>query len=176
MSLGELLASLYVWADAHAPHVLAAAALLPAGGTFAAWVGKQGRTDQDGRVLASAVVGLAILFAVAVLTAGAIAVAAFDRSLLEANVLLLAAPIVCLAGALLGMRLVFPLGALSSVRTAADIGIFLVACAAALWLLSRFRGWGVIFFGGLAQLATIAIFTWLLLRRLYRRAFGGTPT
>jgi hypothetical protein len=58
------------------------------------------------------------------------------------------------------------------VRTLGDLAVFALACMALLWLLSKFRGWGVAFFGGLGSLALIGLFAALLLRGLYRRAFG----
>ena len=86
---------------------------------------------------------------------------------------LLAAPIVCLAGCLAGIKLVFPLNELASVRSLTDIGIFLGASLAVVWLFSQFRGWGIIFFGGLEQMVIIGALGFYLLRRLYKRALGG---
>jgi hypothetical protein len=40
-----------------------------------------------------------------------------------------------------------------------------------LWLLSKFRGWGVVFLGGLGSLLVIGVLALLLLRVLYRRTF-----
>ena len=102
-----------------------------------------------------------------------IAYAAFDGSVLQARLALLAAPIVCLAGCLAGIKLVFPLNELASVRSLTDIGIFLGASLAVVWLFSQFRGWGIIFFGGLEQMVIIGALGFYLLRRLYKRALGG---
>jgi len=173
MNLGELITSVYSWADLHALYILSAALIFPAAGTLLAGIGKTGKSDRDGRVVASLVVGGAILFMVAELASIAIAHMVLGKSVMDANVLLLVAPAGCLALSLIGMRLVFPLGELASVKTFIDIGLFVLACSVAIWLLSKFRGWGILFFGGVAQLATIGIFTWALLKRLYRRAFGS---
>ncbi len=172
MSLGDLLASAYGWADAHAVQLLLAAIVVPALGTIAAWVGRGGRTDRDGRAVASALVGFGLVVFALALVFALLAHLLFERSVLEAHVALLAAPPVCLGLCLAGVRLVFPLDELASVRTLRDVGLFVLACALVLWLFSKFRGWGIVFWGDLGQLALILIFGFLLLRRLYRRAFS----
>jgi hypothetical protein len=171
MTLEQALTESYGWAEQHATLVFAVALAIPVLGTLLAWIGKGGRTDADGRFIASAVIGLATLAVVAEMVGVFIAGAALRVSLLDMNVLLLLAPVLCLVGSVLGIKLVFPLSELGSVRTLRDAGVFLLACAVGLWLLSTFRGWGVVFFGGLLQLLFIAALGWLLLRRLYRRAF-----
>ncbi len=172
MSLGELLASVYGWAQAHSVQILLAAFVVPVLGTIAAWIGRGGRTDRDGRAIASALVGIGLgVFALA-LVAALLAHLFFGRSMLEAHVALLAAPVVCLGLCLAGVRLVFPLDELASVRTLRDVGLFVLACAIVLWLFSKFRGWGIVFWGDLGQLALILVFGFVLLRRLYRRAFS----
>ena len=50
--------------------------------------------------------------------------------------------------------------------------LFVAACGVVLWLFSQFRGWGIVFWGELGQLALILVFGYVLLRRLYRRAFS----
>ena len=172
MSLGELLALAYGWADAHAPQILLAAVAVPLLGTLAAWIGRGGRTDRDGRAIASVLVGFGLAVLLLGLAAALVAHLAFDRSVLEADVALLAAPPVCLALCLAGVRLVFPLAELGSVRTMRDVGLFVVACGVVLWLFSKFRGWGIVFWGDLVQLALILVFGYVLLRRLYRQVFS----
>lgn len=172
MTVAELLIALYTWADAHALAFLAAAVAVPAVGTALAWLGKGGRTDRDGRLVASLLVGFGISAVVVLIVALAVAHLAFARSVLDANLVLLASPVVCLAGCLLGARWLFPLNELASVRTFADVGFFVLACAVVLWLFSKFRGWGIVFWGDLVQLALIGGLGYFLLRRLYRRAFG----
>ena len=97
MSLGGLLASAYVWADHNALTLLLAALALPVVGTLAAWLGKGGRTDRYGRLIASVVVGLGLCTLLLAVIALVIAQTGFDRSPLEANVVLLAAPLVCVS-------------------------------------------------------------------------------
>ena len=79
--------------------------------------------------------------------------------------------IALLAGCLLGIRMVFPLNELASVQTFTDMGLFVAACLFVLWLFSTFRGWGIVFLGDLGQLVIIGGLGYLVLRRLYRRAF-----
>jgi hypothetical protein len=172
MTLNDLLLASYTWADRQATLIFAASLLLPVAGTLLAWIGKGGRTDRDGRFVASALVGFS--FALVLFEAAAVFAArsALGASLLDANALLLAAPVICLAGSLLGIRAVFPLSELGSVRAMSDAAAFLAACAGALWLLSKFRGWGVLFLGSFVQLIVVGAVGLFFLWRLYRRAFG----
>ena len=59
MTLSEFFVSSYGWADRNAALILLLALVIPAAGTALAWIGKGGRTDTDGRFVASAVMGLA---------------------------------------------------------------------------------------------------------------------
>jgi len=172
MTLRELLTIAYQWADAHALALLLASLAWGLGGTLLARVAKGGRTDQDGRVIASVVIGGAALLLVLALLAAGVAHLAFKQGLMDANALLLLAPLGCVLVSVLGMHRVFPLSELASVRTLRDLAGFALACIALLWLLSKFRGWGVAFLGGLGSLALIGLLAGLLLRVLYRRAFG----
>lgn len=170
------LQDLYSLALAHATWVLVAGVAFPVVGTLAAWIGRGGRTDRDGRAIADLVVAVgALVFALEVI-ALLLVQATSERGLawvLEADLRLLLAPLVCGAGSVLGVRLVFPLSTLASGRTLADLGAFLVACLAAWWLLSRFRGWGVLFLGNMTQLVVFLALGALLLARLWRRARRG---
>ena len=172
MSLGDLLLDAYGWADERAAALLVGALAIPLFGTIAAWVGKAGRTTRDGRLIASLLVGFGIFVILAEEVAILVAQIAFEQSVLAANVIVLSAPIVCLAGCLLGVHLLFPLNELGSVRTCADVGLFMVACAVVLWVVSQFRGWGILFWGGIGQLLVIGVIAVFLLRRLYLRAVG----
>jgi hypothetical protein len=173
MTLSDVLIRTYGWAAHNRLSILLVAVLIPIVGTILARIGKAGKTDADGRVIASVVVGLGLL-AVILEAVGVIAGhALLHRSFLDADVVVLATPLLCLAGCLVGIRWVFPLNELASVRTFLDIGAFVLGCAAVLWLFSKFRGWGIVFFGGVGQLVVIALLGFVLLRRLYRRAFGG---
>ena len=173
MALGDLLVGLYRLGEAHALWVFAAALVIPCVGSLAAWFGKGGRTDRDGRFIASVLVGLGFALVAAELLAIIAAQMFFEASLLEADVLLLAAPLVCLAGGLLGVHFIFPLNELGSVRTATDVGLFLLGCVAVIWIFSQFSGWRIVFWGGIGQLVIIGAVGYFVIRRLYRRAFGS---
>ena len=146
--------------------------MLPIAGTAAARIGKGGRTDADGRFLASLVVGIALSAVLVEATGIALAARVFDRSALDGDVLLLASPLVCLSACLIGIRWVFPLNQLASVRTFVDVGAFVAACGVVVWVVSKFRGWGILFLGDVMQIGLFAVLGIALLRRLYRRAFG----
>ncbi len=168
MTLRELFEAFYAAAVRDRLWVLLAAVVVPAVGTLAARLHKD-----DGRRIASIVVGIGIV-AVLLEVVAALLARLMGHSVLDADLLLLLAPIICLAVCLAGIRWVFPLNELASVRTFIDVSAFLAGCAAVLWLASRFH-WGILFFGGLVQFAAVAAFAYLLLRRLYRRALSRTP-
>src|SRR4051812_8050230 len=129
MTINEALFGSYTWADQNADLILLGSVLWPIGGTVAAKIGKGGKTDADGRMIASGVMGAAI-FAVALeFFVLFIARALEGKSLLDANLVLVLAPIIALGGSAFGLKMVFPLSELGSVRTAADLFIFLLALA-----------------------------------------------
>jgi hypothetical protein len=171
MTLEELLRDSYGWADANATWVLLAGAVVPVIGTVLARIGKAGKTDADGKLIASAVMAFALLAVVFEVACLFIARTALGADLLLANPLLLVAPIVCLAGSVVGLRLVFPLAELGSVRTAIDLALFLLACGVVVFVASRFRC-GVLFVGSIGQLVVILLLAGFVLRRMYRRAFS----
>lgn len=173
MTLAESFSAVYQGLLAHRSELVVAALALPVVGTVAARIGKAGRTDRDGRFIASAVMGVALSALVLELMIIAVALTGFGRSILEADLLLLLAPIVSVGLCFFGLRWVFPLNELSSVRTFVDIGVFVAAALAAVWLLSRFRGWGITFFGSIGEMVAIGGFGIALLRRLYKRAFSA---
>jgi hypothetical protein len=159
----------YTWLDERALWVLVGAVLIPIVGIAAAWVGSTGRSDRDGRLFADLTLGLGfVLFALEIL-AVSIAEIAFDKGLLDANFLLLVAPLLALGLSLLGIRLIFPLSELGSAQTARDVFLFVVALLVVVWLFSKFRGWGIVFFGGLVQLLLVGVLLAFLLRYLFRR-------
>lgn len=172
MPLRELFAGMYLWADQHAVAIVLACLAWGLGGALLARLGKGGRSDRYGRALASGVLGGAALVLIVAAMALGIAHAGFKKGLLDANVLLLAAPMLCVLASVLGIRWVFPLSELATVRTLRELGLFVVACAAGLWLLSRFRGWGVVFLGGIGDIVVIAVIALGLLWVLYRAAFS----
>jgi hypothetical protein len=173
MRLNEAVPALYAWADAHGTEILAASLFLPVAGTVLARIGKGGRDDSDGRFIASSLVGLSIVLFMAEVLLLVLAGSVLGIGLGEANVQLLLAPILCLAGSLIGVRLVFPLSELASVRTLMDVGVFMAACLLVLWFFSQFRGWGILFLGSVTELIVLLVLGGLLMRRLYRRAFGS---
>jgi hypothetical protein len=94
-------------------------------------------------------------------------------SVLQANALLLAAPVVCLVFTLLGVKLVFPLSQLGSVKSLIDLAWFAGACLLTVWFFGKFRGWGIFFVGSVGQLVVLLVLLGLLLKRLFQRAFGA---
>lgn len=172
MPLRELFATLYQWADGHALALVLAALAWGLGGALLARVAKGAPSDRAGRAIASVVIGGAVLVMVVAALALGIAHVGFNKGLMDANALLLAAPVLCVAASVAGIHWVFPLSELATVRTLRDVALFAIACAAGLWLLSRFRGWGLVFLGGIADLVLIGALALGLLRVLYRRAFG----
>jgi hypothetical protein len=145
---------------------------LPLVATSLAWIGKGGKTDADGKFIASVLVGFGLLLVFLEIVAFLIAHNLYHVSILGADVALLATPPLCLLLSVAGVRLIFPLNQLASWRSFGDIAVFAIACAGVLWFFSKFRGWGIIFFGGFFQLIAVLVLVFFLLRRLYRRARG----
>ena len=104
---------------------------------------------------------------------GYVGVAFLERSLFDADFLLLAAPWVWLVLTLGGVRRVFPLNDLASWHSVRDVAGFFAVCAAFVWFLSMFRGWGIFFIGSLVELLIIVVLGGLLIRQLFLRAFRG---
>jgi hypothetical protein len=173
LTLEQYFAAAYAWGVANRLWILVVAVAVPLLGTALARIGKAGKTDRDGRVIASVVVGVGLVAVVLEMLAVAIGAGVMGRSVLQGDFLLLVSPLLCLGGAILGIRLVFPLNELASVRTAVDVGAFILACAAVVWFFSKFRGWGLLFFGSITQLVLLLVLGFFLIRRLWRRAFGG---
>ena len=173
MTVDEFFFLVYAWSEVHAVEVFAAGIVLPILGTLAAMIGRGGKTDADGKLIASVVMAIAIAAMVLEVLAIGIALGLKNLTLFDANVLLLIAPIVCLVGCVVGIRRVFPLNELGSVKSAFDVSAFVIACLSVMWIFSKFRGWSLVFFGSFGQLVVVALFAALLLWRLYKRAFGG---
>ena len=171
MTGNELLSGLYAWLDAMALPALALGFAIPVLGTGLAWVGKLGDSEADGRLIANLFIGLALILVLLEVAAIAVAVSVLDADPLQADIALLAAPVVAVVGSILGIGRVFPLNQLASWRSFTDIGAFILGCAVVLWLFSKFRGWGIIFLGGIPQLVIIAVLVFFVLKRLYARAF-----
>lgn len=171
MTLQSALKDGYGWAIAHATLLLAVSLAWPIAGIVAARIGKAGKTDADGRFIASVVVGVAVVAALVALGGLFATASIMNLGLTQVDLRLLLAPPACALGSLLGIRLVFPLSELGSVRSLGDIAAFFAVCAAIGWLFSKFRGWGLYFVGSLGELLVFGGLGLLLLRRLYRRAF-----
>src|SRR5262245_17152240 len=176
MTLYEFLLTNYEWAEARSLAILLAAVALAGVGTLAAWIGRGGRTDEDGRRIASIVIATGMLALMLEIVGITIGISVFNGNVLNADVMLLAAGPVAFIGSLLGMRLVFPLAEIGAVRTLVDGAFFALACAGVVWFFSKFQGWGIVFFGSFTQLVVVAVLGFFLLRRMFRRALGaGRP-
>ncbi len=174
MTLTEIFSGAYLWADANAMPIFAATAGLPLVGVLGAWIGKGGKTDKDGRFIANVIIGLSIIVFLLLIIGLIIAHFGFDKGMLSANALLLIGPIIGVVVALMGIRMVFPLSQLKTARLARDVGLFALLILGVLWLFSQFRGWGIVFFGSIAQMVTIGTIIFYFGRKLYRRAFKGS--
>lgn len=149
---------------------------VPVVGTLGAWIGKSGKTEKDGIFLANLVIWIATgVFAFSVIAA-LIGMSVMGKSLLQGDLVLLCAPIVCVTGTYYGIRKIFPLGELSSAHTLKDVGIFLIGCLAVWFIFKTFRGWGIIFFGSVFQLVAWLVAGYWLMRRLAKRAFSNKET
>lgn len=167
------LPELYAWAAERSTIVFAAACAIPLIGTLLAWIGKQGKSDKDGRLIADALLVLSLLLVGAEVVGLLVADSAHTNRewLFTADLLLLLAPIACLGLSLLGIRLVFPLGELTSVKRLSSLGAFLAAVLAAVWLLGKFR-WGVLFYAHFVWLLVLAGIAVLVMWGLWRKATG----
>jgi hypothetical protein len=96
MTGNELLLSIYEWASANAGLILTGVVVLPLVGAGAAWIGKGGKTDSDGRLIASLLVGSGITVFVLEIVLLIFSRSILKQDVLEANFLLLIAPILYL--------------------------------------------------------------------------------
>ena len=157
MTLSEALVETYAAADRHAALIALACVGVPVVGTLAAWIGRGGRTDRDGRFLANATVAFGLLVLALQVLAVAVARAAFDAPLLDANLLLLVAPPLALGLALFGVRLVFPLSGLGSARAARSAALLVLLVLALVWLFGQFRGAQVLPVGSFSAIGSSEI-------------------
>ncbi len=169
----EVFEGLYRLAESNPATIFLIAVLVPSVGVTLALVGRGGRTDEDGRVIANVLVLVAVIQFVVAMVVGYVGVAFLERSLFDADFLLLAAPWVWLVLTLGGVRRVFPLNDLASWHSVRDVAGFFAVCAAFVWFLSMFRGWGIFFIGSLVELLIIVVLGGLLIRQLFLRAFRG---
>ncbi len=174
MTLMDLLQSAYDGLHTHSGMVALLLAALPVVGTGLARLGKGGKTDADGKLIASLVIGAAVLLLLLDLTGLWVASKVLRKDIvtvaLRADAVLLLGPPLCLVASILGMRLVFPLGQLATIRTLRDVGLLLAAGGAALWLLGQFKGWGIWFLGGISELVVLGVLGAGLVAYLVRRA------
>lgn len=173
MTVDEFFFLVYAWCEVHSVEVFATALALPVFGTVAALIGRGGRTDADGRLIASGVMAIALAAVVLEVLGVGIALGLKNLSLFDANLLLLISPLLCLIGCVVGIRRVFPLNELGSVKSAVDVSAFVVACLGVMWFFSKFRGWSLVFLGSFTQLIVVGLLAAVLIWRLYKRAFGG---
>ena len=167
----EIFEATYAFAESNATLIFGLSLLVPAVGITLAWIGRGGRTDEDGRAFANVFVFVAVVQFVLAMVLGYVGVAFLERSVWDTNLLLLAAPWIWLSLSMAGLRQIFPLSELTSWRSAMDVGGFFAVCAALVWFLSMFRGWGIFFIGSLLELLLILGLAVFLVRQLYLRAF-----
>jgi MFS family permease len=172
MTLNEFFDSSHLWAEQNTQLILLLSVAIPAVGTLLAFIGKGGKTDADGRFIASTVLGFSMLSVVIAAMALFVSISMRGASLLDANVALLAAPIICLFGSLVGLRMVFPLSELGAVRSLLDMGGFLLSLGAVFWFMSKFDGWRIHIFGSLFTFIILVALAIFFLRRQFRRTFG----
>ena len=170
MTLNDALRDAYGWGALHGTAILIAAIAIPLVGALGAQLGKGGRTDADGRAIASVVVGLGVLAMLGELIAVHLARSYFDSGLLDADWRLALAPMLCLAACLISVRWVFPLHELSGAKSAFYLAIVFLGC----WLLLRFfemfGGWRMYIWGSLFQLLIVLAIAGFALWRLFKRA------
>ena len=118
--------------------------IFPIAATLVAFFLRGGKTDRDGLFVADVAVGAAaLLFAISSVLY-ATASMALDVSIIELQVFVLAAPLICLVGTVFGISKVFDLKRLSSVGIFQDVAIFLALLWAARWFMGKFWGWGLV--------------------------------
>lgn len=167
----EIILGMYAWAEQYSLVYFGLAVLVPALGVGASWVGKLGRTDEDGKVYANVLILVAVAQFVLTILVGFVGIAFLDRNILDTDVLLIAAPWVWLILSVGGLRSVFPLSELATWRSVVEVLQFFAVCAALVWFFSMFRGWSIWFIGSLTELLILLVLAVLLIRRLFRRAF-----
>lgn len=173
MTLDEFFRAAYRFGDGNALALLLICGLAyPVVATLLSMAGKGGKTDKDGKVIASVFVGAAMVLALAEIVGVFIAVAVYDASLIHASIALLCAPAACLVLTLVGVKLVFPLNQLATFRTAGDLLLLALLCGGLIWFFSKFRGWGILFFGSIFQLIVILGVVLFFIWRIFRRTFG----
>jgi hypothetical protein len=171
MTVDDALVGSSTWLQVNALAVLLGAVVFPLVGTTAAYIGKGGKTDADGKAIASTVMALALTFFALEVLFVSYGVFVAHTSLLETNLFLLAAPVLCLVLSVVGLRTVFPLGQLGSTRVIRDVGAFCMVVGAVAWFLSKFHGWSIVFLGSFGQLLVAGVVVLVMLWWLWGRIF-----
>jgi hypothetical protein len=176
MTVDDALVGSSAWLQANALAVLMAAVLFPLVGTTAAFIGKGGKTDTDGKLIASTVMALAMTFFALDVLFVCYGVFIAHASLLDTNLFLLTAPVLCLVLSVVGLRTVFPLGQLGSTRVIRDVGFFCLVVGMVAWFLSKFHGWSIVFLGSFGQLLVAGLVVLVMLWWLWGRMFRDEKT
>jgi hypothetical protein len=170
MTLRDALLDAYAWSVVHATVILIAAVAVPAAGALAAEIGKGGRTDADGKVIASIVVGIGALSMVLAMVALHFAHSNFESGLLDADWRLALAPIACLGCSLVAVRWVFPLSELAGARSVGYLVVVFGGCWLLIKFFSMFEGWHITIWGSLFQLVLVLAAACYGLWRMFKRA------
>ncbi len=171
MTVEELLVTPYLWSADHSSAVLTIAAAFPVVATVTALLLRGGKTDRDGLAVADLAVGAAlVVFAVSSLFYAAASLS-LDLSILDMQVAVLIAPLICCVGTLFGVSRVFKLRRLNAIGLLQDVGLFLGLLWCARWFMGKFYGWGIVFFGGVGALFLFLAIGLLALLILFRRMF-----
>jgi hypothetical protein len=177
LTLDEFFRAAYRFAEHnHITLLLGFGLAFPVVATLLAWIGRGGKTDRDGKFIASLFLGVAIIALVAELVGLWVATSIYRVNVMHAPVALLVAPLLGFVLTLVGIRWVFPLNQLATARTAGDLALLALLCGGLIWFFSKFHGWGIIFFGGILQLVLILGVVLWFIRRIFKRAFGAGPT
>lgn len=172
MTLHDALVEAYAWGVDHGTLILLGAIVIPILGALAAQLGKGGRTDEDGRAIASIVVGFGALAMVLAMVALHFAHSYFGYGLLDADWRLVLAPIACLAVSLLTVRWVFPISELAGARSVGYLVLVFAGCWLLIKFFSMFEGWRMYIWGSLFQLAIVLAVAIFGLWRLFKRAMN----
>jgi hypothetical protein len=170
MTLRDALSNAYAWSVVHATLILIAAIAVPVVGALGAEIGKGGRTDADGKAIASIVVGLGALSMVLAMVALHFAHSYFDSGLLDADWRLALAPVACLLCSLVAVRWVFPLSELGGARSVGYLVLVFGGCWLLIKFFSMFEGWRINIWASLFQLAIVLAVAGFGLWRLFKRA------
>ena len=172
MTIAELARTLVDWLVAHQHTILLVYLVAPLVATAVIWMCKRARAHATGTRFASITIVLVVVSIVLEALVLAVARGFFDADLTATPVLLVIGPPLAAVVAISGIHCVYPLTQLAAWRSLTDIGWFVLAAAVLFWLVTKFRGWGIIFAGSLLELLVLCGLAYWLLRRLFKRAFS----